>query len=98
VLLAKGDAVAYALRASSTIYRCNPAFDLHQPLSPSPLGAFAARRSRHSAAKRLVQKAFSIGVPMLKALSVKALSVYDGTSPTMELAVSAVGRGADALC
>jgi hypothetical protein len=43
--------------------------DSHQPLSRRSPGAFAARRSRHPAANRLVQKAFSIGVAMRKARS-----------------------------
>jgi len=47
--------------------------DSHQPLARRSLEAFAVCRSRHPAAKRLVQRAFSIGVPMRKASSVSVI-------------------------
>ena len=42
----------------------------HQRLSPHAPRPLAARRSPHPAANRLVQKAFRIGVPMRKTLSI----------------------------
>jgi hypothetical protein len=44
--------------------------DSHKPLARRVRETFAVCRSRHPAANRLVQKAFSIGVAMRKALSV----------------------------
>jgi hypothetical protein len=44
--------------------------DSHRPLARRSRETFAMYRSRHPAAKRLVQKAFRIGVAMRKALFV----------------------------
>ena len=59
--------------------------DSHQPLARRSLEAFAVCRSRHPAAKRLVQKAFSIGVTMRKALSVVC---YMGSANVREVNAS----------
>jgi hypothetical protein len=70
LLAAQFDAVTHALRADQDIFNRNPPANLTQPLAHRTSRAFVVPRSRHRAAKHIVQKAFRIGVPMRKALSV----------------------------
>jgi hypothetical protein len=62
--------VTHALRAHPDIFNRNPPANLPQPLARRWSRASAVPRSRHRAAKRIVQKAFGIGFAMQKALSV----------------------------